>query len=99
MPPEAALLRGLKKMVIRECNVRDITLEEIGDDEPIIGERLPLDSLDAVEIVAALERYFGIRLESAGASRKVFRSFRTMAEFVSANANGEKIAIFVTRFH
>jgi acyl carrier protein len=99
MTPDAVLITGLKKMVIRECNVRDFKLEDMGDDEPIIGERLPLDSLDAVEIVAALERYFEIRLESAGASRKVFRSFRVMAEFVTANAGGEKIANFIARFH
>jgi acyl carrier protein len=98
MLPENALITSLKKMVIRECNVKDVTVDAVGDDDAVIGDSLPLDSLDAVEIVSALERYFGIRLESAGASRKVFKSFRIMAAFVAANASEARVSLFVTRF-
>ena len=89
----------LKRMVIEECNVKNLAPSEIGDDEAIIGGPGPLrlDSLDAVEIVTALERHFGLRLESAGASRKIFRSFKAMSEFVSQNASPDRLQAFVSR--
>ncbi|MES2854679.1 MAG: phosphopantetheine-binding protein [Bdellovibrionota bacterium] len=91
----AELRNGLKKMVIKECNVEGFTPEQIDDDDPVIGGKMPLDSLDAVEIVAALERSFDIRLESAGASRKIFKSFEVMADYVVQNATPEKVRAFV----
>ena len=88
---------ALKAMVLQECNVRGVRGEDIGDEDLVIGGKgsLQLDSLDAVEIVSALERQFGIRLESAGDARQVFRSFQAMSDYVVANASAEKTAAFV----
>jgi acyl carrier protein len=91
----ASLVLGLKKLVIEECRVEGVTAETLTNDEPIIGGKLPLDSLDAVEIVAAIERCFGIRIENAGASRKIFQSFKVMAEYVLENASEDRINAFI----
>src|SRR5689334_7764578 len=92
-----ALRSGLKKMVIRECNVQDVAVSQIGDEEPIIGGEgaLKLDSLDAVEIVTSLERSFGIRFESAGESRHIFKSFNDMAKHVCVNSSQDRVALFI----
>jgi acyl carrier protein len=89
------LIPSLKSMVIRECNVEGFSPEQIQDHEPIIGGPMPLDSLDAVEIVAALERSFGIRLESAGSSRHIFKSFNVMAEYVLKNSEPDRVSKFL----
>jgi acyl carrier protein len=88
---------GLKQLVLRECNVGGVDANQISDDEPVIGGNgaFQLDSLDAVEIAAAIERVFGIRFESAGASRKIFQSFAVMADYVAANGPRERIESFV----
>jgi acyl carrier protein len=78
----------LKLMLIKECNVKNCTAAEIGDDDQLIGGsgQLQLDSLDAVEIVSALERTYGLRLDGPGEARKVLRSIKTLREYVIENA-------------
>ena len=45
------LKEKLKKLIVDELNLEDITPEEIEDESPLFGDGLGLDSLDAVEIV------------------------------------------------
>ena len=94
------LRSALKKLVIQECNVKGVSFEQIGDEEVIIGGTgaLRLDSLDAVEIVTSLERCFGLQLDSAGESRKVFKSFAVMSDYVVKNSTSERIATFVAKY-
>jgi acyl carrier protein len=98
-PPEysQALRSGLKQLVLRECNVGGVDVDQISDDEPVIGGSglFQLDSLDAVEIVAAMERTFGLRVESVGASRKIFQSFAVLADYIAAHGPRERVEAFV----
>jgi acyl carrier protein len=93
------LTNGLKKMVIKECSVQGVLPDDIANDAPIIGGdgALQLDSLDAVEIVTALERNFNIRFETANASRPVFKSFATMAEYVSEHTDRAQLENFIKK--
>ena len=79
---------NLKRMLIHECNVKNCAAEDIADDDQLIGGtgRLQLDSLDAVEIVAALERTYNLRLEGPGEARTALRSLKTMRDYVLQNA-------------
>lgn len=59
----------------------DRTSEEIDPDAPLFGTGLGLDSVDAVEIVVALESEFGISLdESEG--RGALRSINSLVDVV-----------------
>jgi acyl carrier protein len=93
MTPEQlnGLSLKLKRMLIEECNVKNCSPEDIGDDDQLIGGsgRLKLDSLDAVEIVSALERNHGIRLDNPGEARKVLRTFASLRDYVIAHGTGE----------
>jgi acyl carrier protein len=77
----------LKQMLITECNVKNCTPEDIADEDQLIGGtgKLKLDSLDAVEIVSALERTYDIRLDNPGDAKKVLRTFATLRDYVQAN--------------
>ena len=74
----------LKQMLIQECNVKNCLPGDIDENEPLIGGlgKLQLDSLDAVEIVSALERHYQIRLDNPGEARKVLKSFASMRDYV-----------------
>ena len=41
----------LKKILVEDLNLEELTPEQIDDDAPLFGEGLGLDSLDAVELV------------------------------------------------
>ncbi|MFO7750928.1 MAG: phosphopantetheine-binding protein [Desulfobacteraceae bacterium] len=72
----------LKKMIIEELQLEEITAEEIDDDAPLFGEGLELDSLDAVELVVQLQIYFGVEIKSIDEGRPALQSINTLAAFV-----------------
>jgi len=81
-----ALEQELVEMIMDECNVFDDP-EELSSDSPIIGDESPfgLDSLDAVEVVVAVQKKYGVRIGNQETSRQVFRSLKTLADYIEAN--------------
>jgi acyl carrier protein len=73
----------LQEMIIAACNVLDPP-DTIELDAPLIGPDSPygLDSLDAVEVVVAVQKRFEVRIGSQETSREVLRSLRTLADYV-----------------
>ena len=60
---------------------------EIPDDEPLIGSaRFGLDSLDALELVMALEHEFGVKIGSSEESRSALASVTTLAAYIRAQS-------------
>lgn len=77
-----ALIEFLKKMIIDTLKLEDITVEEIGDDTPLFREGLGLDSLDALELVVAIEKNFNVIIEDEKVGKKAFESVRALAVFI-----------------
>jgi acyl carrier protein len=72
----------LKKIIVEELNLEEISPEDIEDDAPLFGEGLGLDSLDAVEIVVLLEKHFGVEVKSLDEGREAFRSINTLTAYI-----------------
>ncbi len=79
------LMHDLKVQIIAQLNLQDLTPQDIGDDQPLFVEGLGLDSIDALELIVLLQQQYKIKLASAEEGPKVFRSVRTMAEYITAN--------------
>lgn len=79
------LIEEIKKEIIRALNLEDMTPADIDADAPLFGEGLGLDSIDALELIVLMEKHYGIRLKSAAEGKDIFKSVRTMAEYVSKN--------------
>ena len=74
----------LKKLIIETLHLEDITPDEIEDDEPLFGEKLGLDSIDAVEIVFQVEHHFGVGIKDMKEGRPAMQSINTLAAFIEA---------------
>jgi acyl carrier protein len=84
--PDPLTLR-LKTLIITTLKLDDVRPEDIPDDEPLIGSpRLGLDSVDALELVLALEREFGVKIGSSEESRKALANVSTLAAYLRANS-------------
>ena len=74
----------LKKAIIRELHLEDMTPERIDDAAPLFGEGegLGLDSLDAVELAVLVQREFGVEIEDSDEVRQAFSSINALAAYV-----------------
>ena len=82
MPEQIPTRSRLKHIIVESLNLEGMTPEKIGDDEPLFGAGLGLDSVDALELVIALEREYGISVQSHELDRNVFATVATLSEFV-----------------
>jgi acyl carrier protein len=76
----------IKKMIMETLNITDVRVEDVDDDKPLFGggNALTLDSVDAIEIIMALQRTYGIRIADQTLARYVIRSINSIAEFILA---------------
>ncbi|ANA39189.1 acyl carrier protein [Geobacter anodireducens] len=59
--------------------------DDIDTDAPLFGEGLGLDSIDALQLVVAMEKDFGVVVPDAATGTTVFASVRSMADHIAAN--------------
>jgi acyl carrier protein len=72
----------LKKALVDELKLEDVTPADIDDDAPLFGEGLGLDSLDAIELVVLVQRNFGLVMEDQEEARKAFASVNALAAYI-----------------
>ncbi len=74
-----SLIRQLKQVLVENLMLQ-VEPETIGDTQPLFGPGgLGLDSIDALQIVVALEKHFGFRIPDANAAREILRDVATIA--------------------
>lgn len=78
------LEQELKKLIINETDKDDYAPEEIMDDEWLFGEesRIQLDSMDALQIVVALQAHFKVRINGDRMVRKYMMNVQDLATFI-----------------
>lgn len=79
------LITPVKQMIIDALRIEGMTPDDIETDAPLFGEGLGLDSIDALQLVVAMESTFGVVVPDAATGTKVFASVRAMAEYIGEN--------------
>ena len=77
------LILELKKKIIVALNLEEMTPDDIDADDALFGDGLGLDSIDALELIVLLEKDYGIKLANPSEGKAIFKSIRTIAEYVS----------------
>jgi acyl carrier protein len=71
------------KGLIIENLMLQMTPAEIADDLPLFGTGgLGLDSVDALQLVLALDKHFGLKITDPQAAREILRNVNTITEAV-----------------
>jgi acyl carrier protein len=79
----------IKELIISALELEDIKPEDISDSDPIFGEGLGLDSIDALELGVALKKKFGVKFSAENAdNKKHFASVNALAAYITAETGG-----------
>lgn len=78
--PRQALSDRIRELLVESLRLDGLDPFAIDLDSPLFGDGLGLDSVDALELVVALEREFGIAIPSTEVDEE---SFGSVAKVVS----------------
>ena len=79
------LIQTLKEQIIYALNLEEITPEDIDNDAPLFGDGLGLDSIDALELIVNIDRFYGIKLANPAEGKEIFKNINTIADYISKN--------------
>ncbi len=69
----------IKRLLVENLMLQT-SAEEIADDLPLFGpDSLGLDSVDALQIVVALDKNYGLKIPDPEAAKKILQSVNTIA--------------------
>jgi acyl carrier protein len=79
--------RILAELIIESLNLEDITADDIAPDEPLFGDGLGLDSIDALELALAITQNYSIQLKADDKRmQQAFGTLRSLNAFVMQNS-------------
>ena len=82
MPDPTDLKQRIKLMLVDNLMLQ-VSAAELGDDTALFGpEGLGLDSVDALQLVVALEKNFRLKIADTGEAKKILQSVNTIASAV-----------------
>jgi len=77
-----ALKEQIKSLMVENLMLQ-ITAAEISDDQPLFGPgSLGLDSVDALQLVVALDKTFGLKIADPAAAREILHSVNSIVQAV-----------------
>ena len=77
----------IRAVVLASVDADGLSADDLGRDVPLFGDGVGLDSIDALEIGAALRKKYGVKFKANSAeNRGHFRTVASLAEFIASNA-------------
>lgn len=72
------------RLLVETLHLEDLQAEDIQPEEPLFGEGLGLDSIDALELALAISKAYGFQLRSEDKeNRRIFASLRALSEHIA----------------
>jgi acyl carrier protein len=83
------LKTNIKRMLVENLMLQ-IKPEEIGDDQPLFGPgSLGLDSVDALQLVVALDKTYGLKIADPEAARQILQNVTSITAAVAKHKDSK----------
>lgn len=77
----------MAELIVESLNLEDVEASEIQPEEPLFGEGLGLDSIDALELALAITKTYSIQLKADDADMKqAFGTLRSLNDYIEARS-------------
>ena len=87
MQTQTAQEKELAELIVESLNLEDIGAGEIGPEEPLFGEGLGLDSIDALELALAITQKYSIQLKADDKNMKeAFGTLKSLNAYIQKNS-------------
>jgi len=84
------LRERIKNMMVENLMLQ-MTAADIADDQPLFGPgSLGLDSVDALQLVVALDKNFGLKIPDPAAAKEILQNLSTMVSAVQKSMAGNE---------
>ena len=92
MSTQADLKQEIKRMMVDNLMLQ-VGIDDISDDLPLFGPGgLGLDSVDALQLVVALDKAYGLKIADPETARKTLQSVQTIAEAIPKSKADSPVA-------
>ena len=79
--------KKMAELIVESLDLEDIRAEDIEPEEPLFGEGLGLDSIDALELALAITQNYAIQLKADDKNmQQAFGTLRSLNAFVMKNS-------------
>ena len=87
MQTQTAQEKELAELIVESLNLEDVSAEEIEPEEPLFGEGLGLDSIDALELALAITQKYAVQLKADDKNmQQAFGTLRSLNAFIVENS-------------
>ncbi len=78
----------LAALIIEALNLEDVAPGDIEPEEPLFGDGLGLDSIDALELALAITQKYAIQIKAEDANmHKAFGTLRTLNAYIEEHSD------------
>ena len=83
----AELEEQIRQVILSSVEVDGLTAADLPSDAPLFGDGVGLDSIDALEIGAALRKKYQVKFKANSDENRVhFRTISSLADFIASQA-------------
>ena len=87
MQPQSDHEKEVAELIVECLNLEDVAAGDIEPEQPLFGEGLGLDSIDALELALAITQKYGVQLKADDANiQEVFGSLRSLSNYIVQEA-------------
>ena len=85
MQPQSEYEHEIAELIVESLNLEDVSADDIELDDPLFGDGLGLDSIDALELALAVTQKYSVQLRADDANvQEIFGSLRSLSVYIAA---------------
>jgi acyl carrier protein len=82
----ANLIDELRIKIIDTLKLEDVSPEDIGEEDQLVGGELGLDSIDVLELVIMIEKDYAVKIDNKELGARVFANLKALAAHIAETA-------------